>query len=466
MPDIQIPIIKGDKINSRADYADFLPKNMLAVAKEIRGAAGYLISHAGLSRIMTATGANRGSFFNDRIGKAFMVSGNSLVSIDSVSAYTNIGAIDGAGQCSMPYSFQSQLVVSGGNVYRYASGVLTRLTDADFGRPIDADWIDGYYFFTDGEYLYHTLVNDETQVDPLDYAVAEIMPDKSLGVMRTADNLMMVFGRYSIEYFVNDASTAFAFSRIEQKSMKIGICGTYCKTELSGGVFILGSRRFESPAIYALSAGDAQQMSTRTINQIIGQYTESELSTAVLESRFDGDDELLIVRLARHTLVFNLTAAKKIGADNAWSVLSTGVSGAPWIACNGVFVPYLNKWLYGSAADGAIFALDYESAAQDGDYCEMEFETPLIEAPFARIGKIELNTVTGFQAEQTNCFISTSIDGELESSEYVQLYGNKGDYATRFVAWGFGYYNKQLSLRVRTLSKDKVNFSKLTVTYG
>jgi len=466
MPEIQVPIVRGDKLGAQTDYRDFMPKNMIAIPKEIRGAQGYLISHPGIKRLMTASGPCRGSFFNDRQGKLFQVSGNQLITVDSASGYSTVGTINGAGQCSMPYSFQSQLIVSGGNVYRYAGGTLTQLTDPDFGRPIDGDWIGGYYFFTDGEYLYHTLLADETQVAPTDYAVAEIMPDKSLGNMRTPDDLMMVFGRYSTEFFQNDGSTNFAFSRIAQKSLEIGICGTHCKTRVAGGVFILGSRRYESPAIYAIGAGDAQLLSTPTINEHLQSLTDSELSTAVLESRSDGDMQLLIVRLPSKTYALNLSAAQSIGAANAWFEISTGVNGGAWVACNGAYHPLLAKWVYGSTTDGAVYALDYTSAAQDGEYAECEFQTPLVYAPAVRVGLIELNTITGFESSNTNVFISVSDDGVTDSSEYVQLYGEAGNYNTRFVAFGFGYFNQQFSIKCRALTKDRVNFSGLKVRYG
>ena len=57
-----------------------------------------------------------------------------------------------------------------------------RVTDSDLGDPIDGVWVDSYYFLTDGEYIYHTDITDETSIDPLKYATAEFMPDPSLGL--------------------------------------------------------------------------------------------------------------------------------------------------------------------------------------------------------------------------------------------------------------------------------------------
>lgn len=464
MPQIQMPLVRGDEVERDDDYVDFLPKNFIAIPKEVRGAGGYMLAHDGLERKMTATGVDRGAFYNDRLNKHFRVSGSSLITVDSSSSYTTIGTIDGSGQCSMPYSFQSQLVVSGGNVYRYAGGTLTRLTDADFGRPIDADWIDGYYFFTDGEYLYHTLLADETQVAPTDYAVAEIMPDKSLGVMRTADNLMMVFGRYTIEYFINDGSTNFAFQRIAQKSLKVGICGTYCKTEIAGQVYILGGRRLESPAIHVVSAGGADPISTRTVNKILQTYSESELSTCVLESRVRFGMTYLIVRLPSHTLMFNITAAQAVGAAQAWAILSTGVDGARWIGANGVYDPNLAEWVYGSNVDGGIYYLDRYSTAQDGQYSECELQTPFLPLDKKRVAQLQINTVSGFVMQDTTVFCSTSGDGYNMSSEWVEMYSTPLDYEKLFYVRRLGYFNNKVVFRFRAVTKDRINMNNLTLT--
>jgi hypothetical protein len=466
MPQMQIPLMRGDSVNPDGDYFDFLPKNFIAIPKEVRGSTGYMLACDGLKRMFAAVGEDRGGFYNDRMNEHFRVSGDKLIIVNSLSSYSLIGQIDGGGQCSMPYSFQSQLVVSGGNVYRYAASVLTRLADVDFGRPLDADWIDGYYFFTDGEYLYHTLLSDETQVAPTDYAVAEIMPDKSLGLMRTPDNLMMVFGRFSIEYFYNDGSTNFAFSRIAQKSMKIGICGTYCKVELDGDIYILGGRRYESPSFYAIQSGNAASVSSRSVDKIIAEYTETELASVVIEGRVRNRMSYLIARLPRHTLMLNVTLAKQLGAANAWTILSTGVDSDRWIGVNGVFDPNLSQWVYGCNEDGRVFYLDPDSTAQDGEYTECELQTPFIPLDKKRIAQLEINTVPGFVAQDTTIFFAVSPDGYVLSTDWIQMYSTPLNYDMRFFVRRIGYFQQKAVLRFRSLTKDKINLSNLVITYG
>ena len=99
-------------------------------------------------------------------------------------------------------------------------GGFREVVDADLGSPIDGVWIDGYYFLTDGQYIYHTDLTDEAAIDPLKFATAEFMPDLSLGVAKTQDNKVIVFGRYTIEYFTNAATPNFAFSRIKKILLK------------------------------------------------------------------------------------------------------------------------------------------------------------------------------------------------------------------------------------------------------
>ena len=75
-------------------------------------------------------------------------------------------------------------------------GGFVEVTDINLGDPIDGVWINGYYFLTDGENIYHTDINDESAIDPLKFATAEFMPDTSVGLGKTQDNKVIVFGRY------------------------------------------------------------------------------------------------------------------------------------------------------------------------------------------------------------------------------------------------------------------------------
>lgn len=463
MQSIQIPIVKGDTITADVDYTDFLPRNMVAVAAEIMGTQGYMISHDGLSQVATATGQDRGGFYDDRRGYHVRVIGNTLYKLVG-NTLVSAGTILGTGQCSFSYSFNHTGILSGGNMHLYNGTTLTRITDPDLKQPLDQDWIDSYFFYTDGEYVYHSLLANEAQLDPLQFATAEIMPDKSIGVMRTTDNLMAVFGRYTIEYFINQANDQFAFSRITQKSVSGGICGTHCKVMIGDSIFVLGGRKNESPSIHVLQSSMLESVSTRSVDKTLATYTESELAQSVLEARTDKRDQFLIVRLLRHTLLLNLSAAKTIGIQNAWTQLTYGIDDAPWLGMNGVFDPLQNAWIYGSA-NGSVYKLDAMTAAQGQEPTEFELRTPLVMMPKLRVPKLEARTVTGFNPE-VRVALSLTSEGAFYQTENWRNYGEVGEYDKHFTFRRIGYVPEMVSFRLRGVSPHKVNFCKLEVFYG
>lgn len=467
MPSAQVPIIRGDKASNQTDYLDKLPKNMIAVAKEIRGAAGYLISADGLVSYGTGAGLDRGGFYNDRQGILYRVSGNSLIKVSSNGTVTTIGSVAaGTDRASLSYSFNNQIITVGGNAYLSDGTTLTQITSAAIGNPIDNCWIDSYIFYTDGEFLYHSLINDESQVDPLQYATSEFSPDKTYGVLTTPDNLVMALNRYSIEYFQNAANPQFAFTRIPQKNIDGGICGTHCKVMIGSNVFILGGRRNESPAIHIVNAGSLAKLSTQTVDLILSKYTEEQLSTAVLEARTDERDVLLIVRLPNHTLVLNVGAMQAVGIQNAWTTFSYGIDGDKWLGANGVFDPRINKWTYGSAYGAELFQLDSITGAQNGQASEYEFSTPLVPLARVRVGTIELSTIPGFNLDTVRIFMAVSTNGVFEGMEYSEVYatplGYDDDYMIRR---SVGFIKREFSLHFRCVSKDKINVSNLVINY-
>lgn len=468
MPSIQVPIIRGDRSNSNTDYSDKLPKNMIAVAKEIKGAQGYLTSHDGLTKVVEGYGLDRGAFYNDRQGIHYRLSGSNLVKLSTDGKLSVIGKISGNNQASMAYSFNNQLIVVEGKAYLSDGNTLSQITDPDLGSPIDGCWIDAYFFYTDGEYIYHSQIDDESKVDPLQYATAEFMPDKSLGVIQTQDNLVMVLGRYSIEYFINQANQTFAFSRIVQKSIKGGIVGTHCKAEVGGVVYILGGRKGDSVGVHAVQTGTIIKVSTKTVDEIISKYSEFELSKSVLESRTSERDQVLIVRLPRDTLVLNVSAMKSVGPDNAWTTLSYNNDCNIWLGANGVFDPRMSKFIYGSTFNADIYELDKKIGSQGGKATEFEFYTPMIDIPQPiRIGKIELNTVTGFTDSKITMSMSVTYDGVFDGAKYFEVYGSKSAYSNRYIIRrAIGYVSHEFGLSFRCVTDGKINVSGLEIEYG
>lgn len=461
--DIQVPIIRGDRINSFSDYEDALPINMIAVSRDIQGASGYLYSHDGLSQIRTGEGPDRGALYNERMQRSFRVSGRKLIEITATGTVV-LGDIPGSGQATIAYSFNSIMVVADGSAYRYDGSVFTQITDPDIGSPLSVTWIDGYYFFTDGEYIYHTDINDESSIDPLKFATSEISPDPTKAVSRTQDDLVVVFNRYSTEYFINQANEQFAFTRLNQKAVNAGIVGTHAWTEMDGNLYILGGRKEERVSVHLLATGQTIAIATRYIDSIISSYSETDLVNAKLECRIADRDQLLYVHLPNDTLVFNQSIAKKLGQDSAWSRLESNENA--WRAVNMIFDPSLNLWVCGDRLDSKIGKLDHSKASQYGDSVDSVFYTPFIPIESASVDQIELKTVSGFTAEDTSLFLSTTRDGAQYSQEWSKEVSVVQNYEHRYIPRRLGYVRLIVGFKFRAHHKEKICVSGLVVSYG
>ena len=328
MPDAPITLIKGDKIGIETDYRDNLPVNMYAVEKDILGASGYMTDFPGLTSFASVNGFDRGGVYNDNQAEHYRVSGDKMVSVSRTGAVTNLGTIIGSEQAAMPYSFNTQAVIATGNMFLYDStNGFRQVLDSDLGSPIDCVWVDGYYFLTDGEYIYHTDLTDESAIDPLKYATAEFMPDKSLGVAKTQDNKVIVFGRYSIEYFVNVATGNFAFERVETRAQKIGIVATHAKCEAGTSFYFVGGRKNEAISVFAMGVGQSEKVSTREIDKVLAQYSEPQLSDIRMETLEFFGTRFVLIHLPNEVLCLNDTILRSLGINHAWTILKSDAKG-------------------------------------------------------------------------------------------------------------------------------------------
>ena len=70
MPTIPLPLLKGDR-DSDLDYRDNLPVNMTGVVRKVKGSAGYLLTHDGLTEFAEVSGKARGGVYNERFRKHY-----------------------------------------------------------------------------------------------------------------------------------------------------------------------------------------------------------------------------------------------------------------------------------------------------------------------------------------------------------------------------------------------------------
>jgi hypothetical protein len=342
------------------------------------------------------------------------------------------------------------------------------VVDADLGDLIDGVWIDGYYFLTDGEYIYHTDLANETAIDPLKFATAEFMPDLSLGVAKTSDNKVMVFGRYTTEFFANNASENFAFQRLESRAQKLGIVAAHAKCEVGGNFYIVGGPKEESVSVHMLVSGTSRKVASREVEKILAQYTEPELADIRVETYTKDTTTFVLIHLPNEVLCFNESIAKILGLQYAWSILKTDTIGSnPYRAINGVFDAKNSLWIYGDKTDTNIGKLDDSVVTHYGEKVEWILYSPFLNLEKTSINKVEITTIPGFNiVDDASVAISLTKNGLTYGAEYWSSYGSPLAYDNRFIYRRLGYVSDFVGFKFRGISTSKMAFGLMKLDFS
>jgi hypothetical protein len=479
MPEMKVALLKGDRAASDVEYRAVLPVNMYAIDRPVFDVAGFMASHPGFTLFADVNGLDRGAVYNERLTEHLRVSGTQLIVVDPDGSITDVGFVDTAGntqlEASMPYSFNTQAVIAGLKMYLWDGVTFTEITDPDLGLPIDACWINGYYFITDGEYLYHSELDQDASpppvmddfINPIKFATSEFSPDPTLGVAKTQDNQVMVFNRYTTEFFYDAANEGFVFARVQGKAVKAGIIGTHLKIEMNGLFFCLGSAKDEAATFLMIGAGQSANFSNREVDHILSTYTEAELAPGVMTTRTDDRDRLVYVHLARHTLLYNHAIGESMGPDFAWSILQDGVEDTPYSFTHGIFDPRLVEWLGGDRALAELYIMDQDTVAQDGNVSEMMLNTPFFALERGSVDEVEMETIPGQAIGEVNAFLSITYDGVTYSREWaIEVSSGLGDYNRRMIFRRLGYCRDWMSFRLRVVSKNKIAIADMVIRYG
>lgn len=424
---MQIPIVSGIFADSSPDFRTSYPRNMIPIPKQQGISQGYLRPSDGIVQNGTGPGYTRGGI--EWEGVLYRVMGDQLVSIDADGNVTSLGNV-GFGSLEpapMAYSFDRLAIASGGKLFYWDGLSLTQVTDPDLGTVLDVLWIDGYFMTTDGANLVVTELNDPAAVDPLKYGSSEVDPDPINGIVRIRNEIYAV-NRYTIEVFANVGGTGFPFQRIDGAQIMRGAIGTYAKAEFREAVAFVGGGKQESIGVFVGGGGSSSKISTREIDEILNDYTTSELEAIYVEVRRDRSNDILMVHTPRVTLCFDAGATEALGQP-VWYKLTSGVVENKYLARHHVWA--YNKWCVGSPSDSRIGYLDGSLQTQWGDIVTWEFGTPVVynNARGAIIHSLELVGLTGAGTLSNAAKISAeySTDGNVWSQPKYVTAGPRGD---------------------------------------
>jgi len=354
-------------------------------------------------------------------------------------------SISGSDLATFDYSSDYLSLSANNKLWLYDGTDLKQVTDADLGTVIDHIYVDGYFMTTDGTYLIVTELADPFSVDPAKYGSSEADPD-SIKALLKIRNEPYALNRYTIEAYDNVGGSGFPFARIETSQIEKGTLGTQTCCVFLERIAFLGSGRNESPSIYLGYNGITEKIATREIDLILKEYTETELSTVLLESVLDENHQFLFVHLPNEALVFD-GAASSDTDTKVWFHLTSSLTEtkSQYLARNFIWV--YDKWMIEDPSSTKIGYITSDSANHYSNPVRWEFQTLIIynQAKGAVLHQLELVGLTGRNAAdtETKAWTEYSIDGETWSSAKPAKLGKIGNRNKRAVFFKQGKMRQQ-----------------------
>lgn len=458
---MQIPIVNGIYTDNGPDLRTSYPVNMVPTPKKQGVSNGYLRPGDGIVANGSGPGVDRGGI--NWNGVCYRVMGTKLVTVASNGAVTVLGDVGGPVNMlvTMDYSFDRLAIASGGRLY-YWNGALTQVTDPDLGTVLDFCWVDGYFMTTDGTNLVVTELNDPTQVNPLKYGSSEVDPDPVVALLKLR-NEVYALNRNTIEVFDNVGGDFFPFQRIDGAQIQKGVIGTFGCCVYMEMIAFLGSGRNEAPGIYMGSNASANKISTQEVDEILLQFTETQLATVKLEARNDKNHQHLYVHLPDRTLVYDAAASAEMEVQ-VWFTLTTTIVGFSQYRARNLVWAY-DKWLIGDPQSSNIGYLDDTIGHHWGQPVRWEFGTTIVynEGNGAIFSELELVALTGRVSLGSDPIITTSysLDGLAWSQDQAIRAGKIGHNLKRLLWLQQGFMRNWRIQRFRGTSDAHLAFMRL-----
>lgn len=456
---MQIPILNGIYTDQNSDFRTSYPVNMIPVPKDQGISQGYLRPAEGIEQFATVSGIDRGGI--EWNGICYRVCGNKLTKVDASGVVTEIGDVMGYGQCNFDYSFDHLAVNSYPHLYLYDGTELKKVTDNDLGVVLDVTWVDGYFMTTDGEFIVITELNDPFAVNPLKYGSSEVDPDPIKSIIKVR-NEVYVLNRYTIEIFDNVGGENFPFARIDGAMATKGSLGTNTCCKYMDAVAFLGGGKNEPVALWVSANGSTNKISTREIEQIIHQYSETDLAECLLESRQVDGHNWLYLHLPDQTLVYD-SSASEATQQPVWFSLSSELIKSQYLAKN--FVWCYGKWIAGHPTQPKLGVLTNEFGEHWGNEIEWQIGTAIVynESSGAIFHQLELVALTGRNAfnKETRIYTQYSIDGiEWSMPKFISV-GKRGERTKRLVWFQQGYMQNWRIQRFTGTSAARISVARL-----
>lgn len=286
----------------------------------------------------------RATHYRTATGERLVVSGNQLYSGGSV------GAIAGEGAVPMTSTQFATALVGGVKAYVYTDTLANVALPNDAplaGAVRDVDQLNNYILLLQPTGRFYWIVPGETDVDPLNFATAESLPDEGIALRRLGDEFW-IFGAENVEVWQPTGDLDLPFARAAGRNFERGCL--YRDTV----------RRFDNTLVWV--GDDYQVYRAANVPQVISDAGLSErIRKATSDCSawtfgIDGHSFYVLRIPGQGTFAYD-------ASTQAWSEFATLGKGVwlPWVGMQIAGVTYA-----GSSDDGRLWRVSGDAVNDDG----------------------------------------------------------------------------------------------------
>lgn len=287
---------------------------------------------------------------------AYRVIDTTLYEVSISGIHTEKGTIPGTDRCIFADDGVNMFIVANGAVSQYSTSTntVTAVTDSSIVGAQSVAFINNQFAYTFPLLTVFSDVGDGSSASSLNAIGAETSPDELVRDY-AFDQILLRFGKRSIENWYNSGAGIPPFDRIEGQVINIGLGAIHSLANTRDFVYFLGSDN----QVYSMRGGQARAVSTTAISGAIQSYsTTSDAfgSTFVIDNK-----SVYMITFPSANKTWALI--EELGI-NGWFELSSGISEDRYNA--GSILSVYKKTLIGDKSTGQIAELDFNTYDQMG----------------------------------------------------------------------------------------------------
>lgn len=286
----------------------------------------------------------------------YVVSGNSVYTLNSTGTATSIGSIGTvASNVDMDDNGEEVIIVNSGAGWLATPTTLTQIVDADFLSPSSVTSVDGFAIFTETgtDTFFKSAQLDASSYDALDFDVADGDSD-ILVKAKSLQKELWLFGERSIEIWYNAGGGGFPYQRIQGGFLNRGCAAKLSVVQEDNSLYWLGDDRI----CYRNTGYAMERISTHAVENEIRQYTTISDAHSFIYTENGHKFYCMTFPTELKTWCFDIATA-------AWHERESYEKGR-WRA-NG-FVNAFGKNLVGDFENGNIYELSLDVFTENGDH--------------------------------------------------------------------------------------------------